>query len=529
VLGSFPLPWAPVGAVSPGAPFMFPFPPSPQTPSPGSRPGEGTSARDRAKIILLGASLLFIGGAVVAANVVLRKSAAPPSSAIPAPVPAPAGPEGGGTEIEVAPAPLFPEEEGAEIGKILRGKLEGLPVADGVPAPDAGPYALLLREATVNARVLNLQPDGYDREPHYERMLEGPAAYRGSPVSAAGELLRLERVPFEGGPDALFHELRVGTLRDGKGRLFTFTWPVGSPLEADPVAPGGGAWVRVHGLFYKPWPVEEGGRKEPSLHLVLPRRPLKAYPPVALRDIDPAWMEQVHDGALVERTVVDEDPLFYLLNLARTLGPEGWEGWLKAKQEAAPGARIWPPEDFTGRYSELLARPEVHRFRPVKYTAFLAKPSEIPPEWVRPNPGDIDRFWIGYLVDRDFVPAVWIFSPRSLADMGLRSDDYITVEGLFLKRMAYVPAGWKPGQGEGEEAPKMMQAAVIVAARITKNELPRQSLASDLLVAIVVLMVLMAGALGWAILQGRRDEAGAEERRRARLAAKRAARPPDAP
>ncbi|HEU4394484.1 MAG TPA: hypothetical protein VFS92_02900 [Planctomycetota bacterium] len=473
---------------------------------------------DRGRMVVLGVALLFVVGVLVGAFSVLRGAggARAPSAGVTPPGTPPAGTP---LPIEVTAVPLFPEEEGLEIGKAIREKLAGFSILDGIAAPDAGPYETLLRSATLDARVLNLQPDGYERDPARARMEEDPASFRGDPISAAGELLSLERIPWEGREDP-FREIRRGTLRDGKGRLYTFSWPVASPAEEDPVQPGG--WVRVLGLLYKTWPVEDAakpGAKETSLHLVLPRRPQRAYPPLVVKDVDPTWMGQIRDSTPAEMTNFDEDPLFYLLNMTRNLGGAGWEGWLKAKQEAAPeGTRIWPPEDFTGRFRELLDRPDEHRLRPIRYTAFLAKPLEVPPEWVRPNPGNVERLWIGYLVDRDFVPAVWAVAPRSFVDQGLKVDDYISVEGFFYKRVAYQPRG---SENFPDIEPRMMQAAVIVAGRITKLDLPEQSISSDVLMVILGLSVLLAVGLLWAVFQGGREEARSLERRKEKSAKRR--------
>ena len=501
---------------------MFPTLPTPESSSPGGRPrNAGVSKTERGRMIMLGVAMLFVAGVLVGSFSVLRGSGGKTAPSADGTLPD-ALPPGTLPPIEVTAVPLFPEEEGLEIGKAIREKLAGFSILDGIAAPDAGPYETLLRAASLDARVLNLQPEGYERDPARARMEEDPASFRGDPICAEGELLSLERVPWEGKEDP-FREIRRGTLRDAKGRLFTFSWPVASPAEEDPV-PAGGGWVRVLGLLYKTWPVEDAakpGAKETSLHLVLPRRPQRAFPPLAVRDIDPTWMGMIRDSTPAEMTNFDEDPLFYLLNFAKTVGPNGWEGWLKAKQEASPpGTKIWPPEDFTGRFRELLDRPDQYRLRPVKYTAFLAKSLEARPEWIRPNPGNVERLWIGYLVDRDFVPAVHVISPRSFLEQGLKVDDFVTVEGFFMKRHAYQPKG---SESFPDIEPRMMQAAIIVATRITERELPEQNVSADVLLVILGLSVLLAGGLLWAVFQGGREEKRSLERRKEKSAKRRAA------
>ena len=71
------------------------------------------------------------------------------------------------------------------------------------------------------------------------------------------------------------------------------------------------------------------------------RRPARDFPPVVIRDIDPAWLEQVKDEKPAEMTVVDEDPLFYFLNMARTLGPDGLcDGCYRTGDEIAQWSQL---------------------------------------------------------------------------------------------------------------------------------------------------------------------------------------------
>jgi hypothetical protein len=488
---------------------MFPFPPEP--PSPASRAAPGITPSEKGKVVLLGVAFLFVLGLMVFFYVFSTSGSvappAPPEGAPGVPVPGPS--------LEFQPVPLFPAEEAAEIEGILREKLKDAPPpGDGVAAVDPAVHEVLLDAATLDARVLNLLPEGFDRDPGFERILADPGAFRGKCVSAAGELLSLDRVPYEG-KNPTVKELRRGLLRDAAGRHVTFTWPVSTPLEPDPVAPGSG-WARVFGLFYKTWPVpdpKDPSRTVPSLHLVLSRRPRPDYPLAKVTDIDPAWMEQVRDEKPSEMLSMEEDPLFLLLNLVGNLGPQGFEGWLKGRQETLPpGApRVWPPEEMSGRTKELLANPGLWRFRPVRSTGLLARPTELDAARIRPNPGNVEKLWIGILVDVDFVPGVWIVSPRSFVDQGLKAQDRVQVEGFFYKRFAYQPAGKGP----------MNQAAVIVAGRIRAAPLPPRGIATGLLIGIVGLMVALAGGLVWVLLQGRREDAASQARRREKAERKR--------
>jgi hypothetical protein len=485
---------------------MFPLPTTPPPPPKRPRTTTGLAPEDRGRLILLGVGLLFCLAVAAGLYSYIRATSAPPPTA----PPPGAGPgTGEGPILDISPAPLFPEDEAEEIQKILLERMTTLAaVTDGVAAVDPEPYEFLVDQATLNARVMNLLPEGFDRRPDVARILADPGSHRARLFRVSGELLSLQRLPYEGkGRQVL--EVRRGVLRDGMGRLFSFTWPVGNSLEPDAVEPGKG-WVRVRGLFYKVWPVADPaapGKEVPSLHLVLQRAPERDYPAVQVTDIDPAWMEEVHDGEPSEMLHFYDPPFYLILNMVAAQGPEGFEAWLKAKQEAAKGLRIWPPEDFTGRYKDFFARPEAYRFRPVRYTGFLVRPTiETPP----PNPGGLDRIYVGFLVDMDFAPAVWVFSPRSLVDQGFKVNDRIRVDGLFFKRVAYEPRGGGP----------LNQAAILIAGKVVAAPLER-TVDKTLLALAVAFSVLVAGGLAFSLLRTRKEDRLAEERRKERLAKKR--------
>ncbi len=487
---------------------MFPFPPSPSQPPRRPRTSPGVTPEERGKFVLLGVLFLACLGLLAFFSTMLSTRAPAPAPEATVEKALPPGPS-----VEFQAVPLFPEEEAEEIGKSLLEEFGRLPpVADGVAAADPEPFDFLLDKAVLDSRVLNLDTEGFDRQPDVEKVLADPGAHRGRFLCVSGAMLSLERVPYDGKVRQV-QEIRRGTLRDGKGRLWTFSWPVASALEPDPVRPGEG-WVRVHGLFFKTWPAADPadpGKTVPTFHLVLQRRPQKDYPEVVNRDIDPAWMEQVHDATTAEMLVRDEDPLFHFLNLMKNLGTGGFEGWLKAKQEADPGLKLWPPEDFTGRYRELLDRPDLHRFKPVRYTGLLAKPMEIARGTIRPNPGNIDRVYFGVVVEMDWAPAIWIYSPRSLADQGFKSNDRIRVDGIFLKRVAY--------EREGDR--KLNQAAVIVAGKVYPAPVPEFGVGRDLLLVVFGLMVILLGGLAYFLAHGRKEEREAADRRKERLGRKR--------
>ena len=495
---------------------MFPFPDPPSTPS-GPRRAPGIDPGERGRFIVLGVGLLFVLGLLGGAYVLATRGG---GTATKPPGP-PAGGAKGGVEpiIEWKPEPLFPEEEGQEVEARLRERLAAFrEIVDGVPAVDPAPFGLLLEEVTSNARVMNLQREAFDRKPDLAAILGNPAAHRGRLVSVSGPLLSLDREPWTT-PSGLVKEVRRGVIRSGAdGPLVSFAWPVGNPLEPDPVSPGDG-WAQVQGIFYKAWPVKDptSGAETRTPHLVLQRRPSRDYPPVQVRDLDAAWLGQIRDSTPAEMAVRDEDPLYLLANMAGTLGPAGFESWAKVKQAADPALKLWPPVDMTGKYKELLDKPDLYRLRPVSYSGFLVKPQVLTD--LRPNPGNVERLWISFLVDQDFAPAVWVYTPWSPVEKGLRSMDRVKVEGIFVKRVVYEPGTGGP----------MMRAAVVVASRITPAPLGSQPWGTGVLVAIIVLMAILAGGLVWAIVQGRRSEEEARRRRQEKAAKKRAAAPAVAP
>ena len=489
---------------------MFPNPFSPPPPPPAPRSSPGLTPQEKGRIILMAVAMLVVLG-MMGAMVVYSQGTLPgDTERDPQDMPADPRPGGDGTAKPLEIVPLFPEEEGAEVEGILRADLaKWTDVVQGVAAVDPEPYALLLDRVSGNARVMNLQEAAFDGKAEPAALLAAPAASMGKLVLVSGELLSLEREPYEI-PSGLVREVRRGMVRDGGGRLWTFSWPVGNPLEPDPVAPGGG-WVRLQGIFYKSWPARAPGAEAevPTPHLVLQRRPRLDFPRVEIRDLDASWFDQVRDETPADMVIRDEDPLFYLLNLARNIGPDGWEGWAKAKQARDPGLRIWPPEDVTGRYKELLDRPEIYRFRPVRYVGYLARPSVI--KEVRPNPGNVEQLWVGFLVDQDGAPALWVSTPFSLLDRAFKPDARVAGDGIFLKRVAYPPAGGGP----------MKRAAVVVATRVVAAPMGTDNVGRSVMLVLAGFMLLLGFGLWRSIRQGRIEAESAEKRRVERLARRR--------
>ena len=237
---------------------MFPNPFSPPPPPPAPRSSPGLTPQEKGRIILMAVAMLVVLG-MMGAMVVYSQGTLPgDTERDPQDMPADPRPGGDGTAKPLEIVPLFPEEEGAEVEGIFRADLaKWTDVVQGVAAVDPEPYALLLDRVSGNARVMNLQEAAFDGKAEPAALLAAPAASMGKLVLVSGELLSLEREPYEI-PSGLVREVRRGMVRDGGGRLWTFSWPVGNPLEPDPVAPGGG-WVRLQGIFYKSWPARAPG------------------------------------------------------------------------------------------------------------------------------------------------------------------------------------------------------------------------------------------------------------------------------
>jgi hypothetical protein len=477
--------------------MLFPDKPGPEVPAPGTRPG--VTAQERGKIVFLGVALLAVLGGLVAAAVGARDGASetPPPAAPRAPEDGPLGPPGvpvGPGEGEMQIVPLFPDEMAEVVQERLRERMATAgAVADGIAAEDGVAYEALLEAVTTDHRVLNLTGEGFAVDPDPATLLDQPERHRGDLVRYSGELLALERLPYSG-PNPLVKEVRRGVLRTAAGRLVGFSHGVASPHEPVAVEAGDG-WVRVRGAFYKQWPVADGApgaAPVPAPHLLLTAAPVRDYPPVALREVDPRWAGDVKDSTGAEMVVRDEPPFFLLLNMLRTLGEKGFEEWVRA-QPAAPGKEPWPPEDFTNRSHEFLKAPALHRFRPVTIKGYLKQPKFVYD--MRPNQGNCEKLWLGFVVADDLVP-VWVYRERSFLGDGMKEGSYVHVEGIFYKQVAYDPRG-----GGG-----MKRGPVVLASSVRPLPVRKLSVSSEVLYAGVAALAIMLALLGAVVVRARRDE-----------------------
>jgi hypothetical protein len=486
------------------------------------RSAPGITVRERSRMIVLGAVLLAVLGAGVAAWVASSRDggggAAPATPAAPAEALGPPGiptPGAGPGGLQVVP--LFPEEQ-AEVAqeRLVELLASAGPVADGVAADDGAPFEALLEAVTQDHRLLNLSGEGFAVDPDLGPFLADPASHRGHLVRMSGELLSLERLPYAG-PNPLVRELRRGVIRTASGALAGFTHGVASPHEPVAVEAGGG-WVRVRGAFYKTWPVvEPSAPPEPvaAPHLVLTAAPVRDYPPVAHRDIDPAWIGQVLDAEPAEMVVRDEPPFFHLLNMLRTLGPQGFEEWCRT-HPSRPGKPGWPPENFTNRARELLSDSSIHRFRPVSIQGYLRQPKFVYD--LRPNPGNVEGLWLGFVVADDLVP-VWVYRDRPFVAEGFREGTLVRVEGIYYKQVAYEP------RGGGE----MRRGPVVLASRLVALPRPGLRVDSNLLLVGAGSLGLLAAFMAIAILRARREDRESDTMWRARVAKRRVSRAKTAP
>ncbi|MHC4922848.1 MAG: hypothetical protein ACYTG4_02060 [Planctomycetota bacterium] len=496
---------------------MFPFPPTPPI---GPDAKGGVTPAERGKIIVLAVAFLVV--LAFGAFLVLSESAllggADESGASSVAPDAPDVNSGGGPPTvdskEPRIVPLFPEDEADMVRQTIRDGLEKLPaIVDGASAEDPEPFEFLVGQVAGNFRVINLKGKVFEVLKGTADIREDPGAHRGRLIRVTGRLLSIERLPYEG-KHKIVKELRRGVVRAADGTLYTFTEPVGSAFGATAEVPADG-WVRLHGLFYKTWRVDkapDGGDGGMSLHLVLKSPPVRDYEPREVKTIEAEWMSWVKDKTPAEMNQWDRDPLYLLMNMARTLGPEGFDAWLKARQAEFPDQKFDPPEDFANRSRELLDAPDLHRFRPVTYTGFLARPSRLPLQ--KPNAGHIEDVYLGFLVTDDYIP-VWVFSHRGFTEQGFQDEDRLRMRGFFYMRTSFKP------RGGGE----MLMAPVFVAVDFEKLP-PRQieGIGMDLMITIIALMTGLLGLLGFAFWQGRKETAAAEERRLKQVERRRKAR-----
>ena len=152
---------------------MFPFPSSPSPPR-GPRSSPGVTPEERGKVVLLGALFLACLGMLAFFYTFLRSRSATAPQPSEAPVAPPTGPL---PEIQVVP--LFPEEEGPELEAGFLEDIAKLPaVVDGVDAADPEVYDYLIDQSLLNARVLNLGAEGFDRDPDADlELLRSPEVH----------------------------------------------------------------------------------------------------------------------------------------------------------------------------------------------------------------------------------------------------------------------------------------------------------------------------------------------------------------
>ncbi len=483
--------------------MLFPPPPPP----PGAPPT--VSRREQFRLVAL--ALVALAITLSLAWTWGRGRAPAPAPATPATgVPGDGGAPIPGSPVDVTPVPLFPEEEAREVEAALMERLRTFHgIRDGEVADDPESWRFLVEEVTRNYRVINLRPEGFDAPGDLSALLADPAPARGRLLEVQGELVALDRGPGPEG-DTLVREVRRGVLKDAAGNWYSFSRPVVNPLEPDAVDRAG-AWLRIRGILYRSVPVPDPAAPttlRPTLHLVLTESPLADYPPVTVREIAPEWYAAVRDATPAEAAVRDEPPFYLLLNLLANLGPEGFEAWGRAQQARVPDARWWPPEDFTSRAGDLMRASATQRFRPVAYTGVLKRP-----QWLydlRPNPGNVERLWVGFLVSDDFLP-VWVYSTRSFVDMGFKDGDRVRMDGLYYKRTVFLPKSGK----------ETLQAPVLLLARMRAAPLPDTLVSRDVFLVMAAVTALMAFALVVTIVQGRRETRAEETRRRDKARRKR--------
>ncbi len=299
---------------------------------------------------------------------------------------------------------------------VAKGKL-----MDSRDTDDSDVLAKLLDQAVWNYRITSI-PDL-----HYRRLREGdtehdPDRDRGRLVSAFGKLVEIsEPEPF---PDRVkgVEKLYRAVLVTAEGRYYRI-------LRTTPIGHRPGDWIQVYGIFYRTRPyTPPGGKPVTSFCLVLTREIGKAYPPVRITKIDPAWAKEVKEASFDEAHRIDERPFWLLMNYVKTMGLDGY------RKRRAAGE--FPFEDCGALAKRLADLPGDFRFR------FVAAEGRITAPFVdvleTDNPGKIKRLDSAFLVQREYL--VRLVSPRPWSRYGFRvGEDYVRVEGIFYKKWKYVP------------------------------------------------------------------------------------------
>ncbi len=295
---------------------------------------------------------------------------------------------------------------------------------DSSAEDDPAVISYLLDVAFADYRVLAVPPAFHERLDPAKVLFE-PGPHRGRFASAFGRVLTVEEprdFTREVNGQQKTDRLYAATFESDDGALYRVFGP--HPVGFEP-----GQWMQVYGVFYRTGKVERQGVPQDVLFLVLPRAPQKAYEPVTVEKIDPAWAAEVRERNFEEANGVDERPFWLTLNYVKNLGIEGYEA-LKAE----PGFAI---RDFGALARDLVRTPQEHRFSFVSATGRIIDSVVDYPE--SDNPGKIDRLWFAVLLQpQDYL--VRIVSVRPWSEWGVHPEgEYVRLEGIFYKAWQYVP------------------------------------------------------------------------------------------
>ena len=262
-----------------------------------------------------------------------------------------------------------------------------------------------------------------------------------------------------------------------------------------------GHFARLEGLFLKQYREQAGGSWVEAPFLV-GRRLDRAYPDLGeVGPLDRMVFQDVGDDSATEITGLPFEPYWMLVASARDMA-EDTVDW-----EAAP---LLDAKALT----EVFEYGKVWRGAP-----FRIPPSEIQAIWhqAQPeNPARIGRMVEGWAGNWDWmrnsVGVIRFVCP--VDSTGLRQKDWFTARGFFLKNLAY-----EPRDGGIAVAP------YFVIHSFEPFTPPEPASLGGVFALIAVGLILLGGAIFFALVRDRRKTAELQEELRRRRRARRAAQP----
>ncbi|MHC4470439.1 MAG: hypothetical protein ACYTDY_06435 [Planctomycetota bacterium] len=304
------------------------------------------------------------------------------------------------------------------LGKLVT---EGV-LTDGKPKDPPEVLTFLVNQFTWNHLVGGVGEGLYRKLPEADALFE-PGPFRGRFTSTWGQVVEvLPELPFEVAGTGVETLYRAYVRTEG-GRLYHIT--TYKPIEREP-----GDWIQVYGIFYRTMPYEIEGEPVQALALLVAKDLKRAYPPIVVNAIDPAWGDQVKELTQEQAKNTDERPFWLILNYLKTKGLEAY----RAKRDAGEIHL----QQMGKNAKPLISLPEEYRFEHVAAYGKVIQPELAIPQ--SDNPGKIDAIHSAILLQPSEY-MVLLVSPRPWEEYGFRvEDDYVQAEGVFYKRWVYMPS-----------------------------------------------------------------------------------------